>query len=58
MSDIRVASDFFKEHLPAVLLSKLDLTTLSLQKSTFIDEAYQATEADLLYSVKLVPYQH
>jgi len=53
MSDIRVVSDFFKAHLPAVLLSHLDLATLSLQKSTFIDEAYQSTEADLLYSVKL-----
>jgi len=51
MSDIRVASDFFKGHLPTALLSKLDLTTLSLQISTFIDEAYQSTEADLLYSV-------
>ena len=53
MSDIRVASDFFSAHLPDVLLSKLDFATLSLQKSTFIDEAYQSTEADLLYSVKL-----
>lgn len=53
MSDIRVASDFFKAHLPAKILKKIDLKTLALQKSTFIDEAYQGSEADLIYSVNI-----
>jgi predicted transposase/invertase (TIGR01784 family) len=51
MTDFRVASEFFKAHLPDKILNQVDLSTLALQKSTFIDEAYQACEADLLYLV-------
>lgn len=51
MADFRVASEFFKAHLPAKILKRVDLSTLILQNSSFIDEAYQASEADLLYSV-------
>jgi len=41
MADIRVARDFFEEHLPAHILEKVDLSTLALEKDTFVDEAYQ-----------------
>lgn len=54
MADIRVARDFFEEHLPAEILAQLDLSTLKLEKQSFIDESYKATEADVLYSVTLV----
>lgn len=53
LSDIRVAKDFFKAHLPPKVLQQADLETLKIERQTFIDEAYKATEADILYSVQL-----
>ena len=53
MGEIKVASEFFAAHLPALLLQQIDLDTLQLQKNSFIDEAYKATEADVVYSVQL-----
>lgn len=53
MSDLRVAQAFFKNHLPPAFFKELDLTTLKLEKHTFIDEAYKATEADVVYSMRL-----
>ncbi len=44
---------FLEAHLPEGLLAQIDLDTLELQKNTFIDEAYKATEADVIYSVAL-----
>ncbi|MGE3920733.1 MAG: Rpn family recombination-promoting nuclease/putative transposase [Gammaproteobacteria bacterium] len=49
LSDIRVAKDFFEEHLPPAILNQLDLNSLKLQNQTFIDEAYKNTEADIVY---------
>jgi len=53
MSELSVAQDFLKIHLPAILLQKIDFSTLRLEKNSFIDEAYKANEADVVYSVKL-----
>lgn len=53
MADIRVAREFFEKHLPPEILAIVDLDTLSLQKNSFIDEAYQETEADMVYTVKM-----
>ena len=53
MSEIHVARDFFAAHLPAEILQKADLTTLKLQKQSFIDEVYKSSEADVVYTVKL-----
>lgn len=53
MSDVRVAKDFFYAHLPAELLQKVDLSTLKLQKESFVDDAFKTTEADVIYTVKL-----
>ena len=53
MSDIKVAREFFENHLPAELLKQIDLSTLKLEKESFIDEQYKASEADVVYSVKL-----
>lgn len=52
MADIRVAKNFFETHLPAELLTHMDLSTLQLQSHSFIDEAYKNTEADVVYRVK------
>ena len=51
MADLRVAKDFFEEHLPQEILQRTDLNTLVLQKETFIDDAYKDSEADVLYQV-------
>lgn len=53
MADIRVAREFFEAHLPPEVAQKIDLDTLELQKQTFIDEAYKATEADIVYTAKM-----
>ncbi len=52
MAEQLVALDFFKIYLPPRLLKKMDLTTLKLEKHSFIDEAYKAIEADVVYSVR------
>lgn len=51
MRDIRVAQEFFQTHLPTELLEKIDLSTLKLEKHSFIDETYKNSEADVVYSV-------
>lgn len=53
MADNRVAEAFFTTHLPDELLAQVDLTSLSLTPHSFIDEAYKATEADVVYQVLL-----
>lgn len=53
LADIRVATDFFTHYLPADILRKINLDTLCLQQHSFIDEAYKATEADVVYQVEL-----
>jgi predicted transposase/invertase (TIGR01784 family) len=49
----KVAQEFFSEHLPPALLQVIDLTTLQLQKQTFIDEHFKNSEADIIYSVQI-----
>jgi predicted transposase/invertase (TIGR01784 family) len=53
MGEIGVAKEFFETYLPSHLQEKINLNSLKLEKQTFIDEAYKATEADIVYSVKL-----
>ncbi len=53
MGEIAVAKEFFSTHLPAHILEKIDLDTLKLEKESFIDEEYKATEADVVYSAKM-----
>ncbi|WP_423062470.1 Rpn family recombination-promoting nuclease/putative transposase [Candidiatus Paracoxiella cheracis] len=51
MSDKRVAMEFFEHYLPKSVLEIVDLKSLKLQKSSFIDESLQASMADMLYTV-------
>lgn len=53
MAELAVATDFFNTHLPPAILEKLDLSTLKLQKESFVDEAYKSSEADVVYSAKM-----
>lgn len=53
MSDLRVAKDFFLQHLPQVLQKQIDWATLKLQNATFLDEHLKRSAADMLYQVTL-----
>lgn len=53
MREIAVAKEFFNAHLPSEILSNIDLSTLKLEKESFIDPAYKDTEADVVYSAKM-----
>jgi len=53
MTDIRVAKDFFEAYIPSEILQKIDLGSLKLEKETFVDANYQASEADVIYSVQI-----
>ncbi len=53
MADSRVAHEFFQSHLPAHILDKVDLSTLKLEKESFIDDNYKSSEVDVLYSVNV-----
>ena len=53
LGEIRVAQEFFTEHLPTSLLQVMDLTTLKLQKDSFIDENFKGNEADVIYSIQV-----
>ncbi len=52
MSDVRVATEFFEAYLPKKIAQSVDLTTLQLQDSSFIDESLGASMADILYEVE------
>lgn len=53
MSDPRIARDFFETHLPPEILKQVDISTLKLQKHTFIDPAYKMVEADVVYAARM-----
>lgn len=51
MTSLSVAKEFFASHLPAEILKKVDLSTLKLEKETFITISFRKKEADLIYSL-------
>lgn len=53
MSDVRVAKEFFEQYLPASILRLVDLDSLQLEKSSFIDQYLKETIGDVLYSVSI-----
>ncbi len=52
MSHPAVAESFFLNQLPWTILDKIDLTTLKMEPTTFIDEKLRKHESDLIFSVK------
>jgi predicted transposase/invertase (TIGR01784 family) len=52
MGNIAVAQDFFQAHVPVSLLNAVDLSSLKLQKETFVDEHFKTLEADVVYSAQ------
>ena len=51
-SDPVVAQDLLRNYLPSQVVESLDLTTLVLQKESFIDEDLRQHFTDLLYTVQ------
>ena len=51
MSDLRVAKDFFEHHLPATIIQEVNLSSLQLQNSSFIDTNLRESVVDVLYAV-------
>lgn len=53
MTDLRVAKDFFQQHLPEKIQAIVNLSQLKLSKESFVDTKLRQSASDLLYSVKL-----
>ncbi len=53
MEEPRVYQEFLAAHLPADLLKRINLRALQLENDSFIDAAYKATEADVVFSVPM-----
>lgn len=54
MTDLRVARDFLQHYLPNTVLKQIDLSTLKLHPTTFIDPELRRIMSDMLYSVNFV----
>ncbi len=54
MADMRVARDFFAHHLPPAVLETIDLGSLQLDHSTYVDIALSDSASDILYQVDLL----
>ena len=52
LAEPQVVKEFFTQHLPPAVLEKVNLAALKLENTTFIDEAYKKTEADVIYSTQ------
>ncbi len=53
MTDIRVAREFFEQYLPKTIAQTVDLKTLALKTTSFVDESLAACMADILYAVQI-----
>ena len=53
MSHPQLARELFEECLPVKVLEIVDLNTLKITKSSFIDEQLKASASDILYSVTM-----
>ncbi len=54
MQHPEVATDFFATQLPAEILEKVNLSSLHMENTTFIEPRLRKNESDLIFSVKLV----
>jgi predicted transposase/invertase (TIGR01784 family) len=53
MSDLRVAKEFFQQHLPENVLSLINLDSLKLKNDTYVDEYLKELITDRLYTVDI-----
>ena len=47
------AASFLRVHLPRALAERFDWSSLTLEETSFVDEALQESESDLLYAVQV-----
>lgn len=52
MSDLSIACEFFEEYLPPAILQTIDLKSLVLQPTSFINDIRQESTMDVLYKVR------
>lgn len=53
MSNIKIAKDFFRQHLPKEFRREVDLNTLKLEKASYIDKELKKLMSDILYSAQI-----
>ena len=53
MSYVEIARDFFTAHLDKHLLQRINLNTLKLESTSYLDEAHKNLRSDILYSVQI-----
>jgi predicted transposase/invertase (TIGR01784 family) len=53
MKDIKVAKEFFENHLPENIRNLVDLDTLRFKDNTYIDPKLRQFQSDLLYEVTI-----
>lgn len=51
LTDLKVAREFFQQHLPMSVQKFLDFDTLQLQSGSYVDQALKQTASDILYKV-------
>ncbi len=51
-TDPRVMRDLLQAHFPQDILKNMDLSTLKIEKNSFVSKNYRNSETDLLYSVR------
>ena len=54
MSNLTVARDFFEAHLSSTVQSRINLDTLLIEHTSFVDEQLKGRESDMLYRVQLL----
>lgn len=51
-ADPHEAATFLRPHLPPALVERFDWSSLALEETSFVDQALQESESDLLYTVQ------
>jgi predicted transposase/invertase (TIGR01784 family) len=53
MGDLRVAREFFEHYLPPAVQAVVDLSSLALESSTYVDKSLNLLNSDMLYQVNI-----
>jgi predicted transposase/invertase (TIGR01784 family) len=51
-TDVRVMGELLQAHFSQEIVANMDLSTLKIEKNTFVTKEYRNIETDLLYSVR------
>jgi hypothetical protein len=53
-SRLDIAADFIKNYLPCHIVNNLDLSTVQLERKSFINNQLKGSQSDLLYKIKTI----